>query len=138
VTDHDLQATVIVVDDDPSIRRALRRALTAVGYAVRLFTSADEFVAAGPVQRPACLVLDVRMPGKTGFDLWETLVARGTDLPVIFISGHDDPASELKAAKVGAVRFLAKPFDIEALLEAVEQAIYLDVTRGTDTREGSK
>ena len=138
VTDHDVQATVIVVDDDPSIRRALRRALTAVGYAVRLFTSADEFVAAGPVQRPACLVLDVRMPGKTGFDLWETLVARGTDLPVIFISGHDDPTSELKAAKVGAVRFLAKPFDIEALLEAVEQAIYLDVTRGTDTREGSK
>jgi len=129
VTDHEAPATVIVVDDDASIRRALRRALTSAGYEAQLFTSADEFLAGGPVRRPACLVLDVRMAGKTGFDLWETLVAGGTDLPVIFISGHDDPASEIKAAKVGAVRFLAKPFDIEALLEAVEQAIYLDVKR---------
>ncbi len=138
MTDHGAPATVIVVDDDSSIRRALRRALTSAGYQVQLFTSADEFLAGGPVRRPACLVLDVRMPGQTGFDFWEKLVAGGTDLPVLFISGHDDPATEIRAAMVGAVRFLAKPFEVEALLKAVEQAIYLDLTRGTDTRESNK
>ena len=124
--------TVIVVDDDASVRRALRRLLTTAGYRVQIFASVDGFLASGPMQRPACLVLDVRMPGKTGFDLYEILTARGMDLPIIFISGHDDPGTEVRAKKVGAVRFLAKPLDDAALLDAIERAIAIDRKRAVE------
>lgn len=124
--------TIFVVDDDPSVRRALRRLLTTAGYHVHIFASVDGFLAVGPVQRPACLVVDVRMPGKTGFDLSEILTARAVDLPIIFISGHDDPGTEVRAKKVGAVRFLAKPLDDQALLDAIERAIAVDRKRAVE------
>lgn len=115
-----------------------KRLLGAAGYEVSVFSSVDEFLASGGMNRPACLVVDVRMPGKTGFDLQEILVAWGTDLPVIFISGHDDPATEVRALKAGAVCFLAKPMDAEALLDAIDYAIRLDRKRGVQAEERSK
>jgi FixJ family two-component response regulator len=131
-------ATIIIVDDDPSVRRSLRRLLGAAGYRVSVFASADDFLAAGEPTRPACFVIDVRMPGRTGFDLYEILMARGTDVPVIFISGHDDPATEIRALKAGAVRFLAKPMDADVLLDAVDHAIRLDRKRVVEASGGAK
>lgn len=128
-------ATVIIVDDDPSVRRSLRRLLGAAGYEVSTFASADEFLESGSMDRPACLVVDVRMPRKTGFDLKEILVARGADVPVIFISGHDDPQTAVKAMKAGAVRFLAKPMDADALLDAIDHAIRMDRRRDVEAAE---
>jgi FixJ family two-component response regulator len=129
------RATVIIVDDDPSVRRSLRRLLGAAGYEVSTFASAEEFLGIGDIDSPACLVVDVRMPGKTGFDLKEILVARGIDVPVIFISGHDDPETEVKAMRAGAVRFLAKPMDAQALLDAVDHAIRMHRQRVVEAVE---
>ena len=128
---------VVVVDDDSSVCRSLRRLLGAAGYEVSTFSSADEFLESDGTERPDCLVADVRMPGKTGFDLQEHLVARGTDLPVIFISAHDDAATVAQAMKAGAVRFLAKPMDADALLDAVAYAIRTDPRRVVEAADGT-
>jgi FixJ family two-component response regulator len=114
---------VFVVDDDPSVRRALDRLLRSAGYQVRTFASAYEVLAEMHAGRPACLVVDVRMPGCTGLDLVE-LLRKAPDPPaVIFITGHGDIAMAVRAMKAGAVDFLAKPFDDVALLDAVAQAM---------------
>jgi FixJ family two-component response regulator len=128
---------VIVVDDDPSVRRALRRLLGGAGYEVSTFASADECLQSDALERPACLVADVRMPGKTGFDLYANLVAMGIDVPVIFISGHDDPATVAQAMKAGAVRFLAKPMNADALLDALAHAIRTGRRRVVEAAEGN-
>ncbi len=130
-------ATVILVDDDLSIRRAFRRLLSVAGYKVQVFGSADAFLASGPVRRPACLVIDVRMPGKSGFDLHDCLTASGTFIPTIFISAHEDPATEVRARQVGAAGFLPKPFAADALFEAIDRAILLDRRDHVEAGEGS-
>jgi FixJ family two-component response regulator len=116
-------ATVFVVDDDLSVRRSLARLLKAFGYRTETFASAREFLESARIDRPGCLLLDVRMPEVSGFDLFEDLKAAGHTLPVIFITGHGDIPMAVRAMKAGAWDFLAKPFDERALLGTIEQAI---------------
>ena len=113
---------ISVVDDDPSVRRALGRLLQAVGYRVEVFASADEFLDSAPIGRIACLVLDVRLDGMSGLDLQERLAAEQHRFPVIVITAHDDPATRLRVQQAGAAAYLAKPFDGATLLAAVAGA----------------
>jgi len=118
---------IFVVDDDPSVRKSLTRVMTSAGYSVEGFASARDFLAREPFVGPCCLVLDVRMPGLTGLDLQEALAGKGHRMPIVFITGHGDISMSVKAMKDGAADFLAKPFDVEKLLEAVERAVAKDV-----------
>ncbi|MGH7846361.1 MAG: response regulator transcription factor [Candidatus Binatia bacterium] len=115
---------VFLVDDDGSVRKALTRLIKSAGYRVQAFGSAREFLDAKPeTDGPACLVLDVRMPGLTGLDLQGELQAVNANLPIIFITGHGDIPMSVKAMKAGAVDFLPKPVKDTALLNAIEQAL---------------
>jgi FixJ family two-component response regulator len=113
---------ISVVDDDPSVRKALRRLLQSAGYSVEAFASGPEFLASDSPGRIACLVLDIRLDGMTGFELQERLVADRTAVPVIFITAHDDVRTRERVQKAGAAAYLAKPFEAAALLAAVESA----------------
>lgn len=118
------KATVYLVDDDPSVRKALTRLLAVLGYRVQSFESAEDFIRRWQREEgPACLVLDVRMPGLTGLDLQQELQNNGAILPVIFITGHGDIPMSVKAMKAGAVDFLPKPIQEQSLVRAVEQAL---------------
>jgi FixJ family two-component response regulator len=115
---------VFVVDDDASVRRSLARLLKSAGYEVALFASAVEFWDSGcPQQSPACLVLDIRMPGLTGLELQSRIRELNSSLAIIFITGHGDIPMSVRAMKDGAVDFLPKPFDDTQLLDAVARAI---------------
>lgn len=114
---------VFVVDDDASMRRSVERLLRSFGYTVETFATAQAFLAREPVEETACLVLDLRMPGIDGLDLQARLAARGDDLPLIFVSGHGDVPSSVRAMKAGALDFLTKPFDESLLRAAVERAL---------------
>lgn len=116
------ETLVAVVDDDFSVRRGLDRLLRSAGYRVETFASAREFLARSPSLRPACLVLDVSMPGQSGLHLSDALAAEQSGIPIIFITGHGDLAMAARAMKAGAADFLSKPFDDEVLLRAVERA----------------
>jgi FixJ family two-component response regulator len=121
-----VERIVFVVDDDASVRRSLTRLLKSDGYQVEVFASAAEFLASGRHQSnstPACLVLDLRMPGWTGMDLQKQLRAIHSPLAIVFITGHGDIPTSVQAMKSGAVDFLPKPFDDTQLLEAVARAI---------------
>jgi FixJ family two-component response regulator len=118
--------TVFVVDDDEGVRTALRILLESVGYAVALFASADEFLETYDPVQPGCLLLDVRMPEKTGPELQQELVARGAFLPVIFITGHGDVPIAVQAMQRGAFDFLQKPFSQDDLLARIAAAMTLD------------
>lgn len=119
-----LAPTVFVVDDDASVRRGLARLLKAAGYQVEMCSSAEEFLDSGRHQQsPACLVLDLRMPGLTGMDLQARLQAIQSPLAIVFITGHGDIPTSVRAMKGGAVDFLPKPFDDTQLLDAVARAI---------------
>lgn len=115
--------TVYVVDDDESIRRAMTRLFRCAGFLVRTFESADEFLAAPPSDDLACLLLDLRLPGISGTELQQKLLQRGTDLPVIILTGQGDVPSAVLAMKQGAVDFLSKPVDDDVLLGTVRQAV---------------
>ena len=116
-------ATVIVVDDDPSIRRALRRQLQILGFGVLDFESAEEFLASEPPTGDACLLLDVYMPGMTGIELYRSLVTSGRDLPTILISGRDDQQTRQMMRKANPIATLLKPFDEKKLLLAIRKAL---------------
>jgi FixJ family two-component response regulator len=118
-------STVFVVDDDDSVRRALTRLVKSAGYAVQAFASARHFLEYWRVTNEglACLVLDIRMPGLSGLDLQHELLASNTLLPIIFITGHGDIPTSVKAMKEGAVDFLPKPVKDKDLLNAIEQAL---------------
>ena len=121
-----LPSTVFLVDDDPSVRKALTRLIKAAGYEIRAFASAREFLESWrnlDEGGAACLVLDVRMPQLSGLDLQKELNTRETLLPIIFITGHGDIPMSVKAMKDGALDFLAKPVQDKALLEAIEQGL---------------
>jgi len=124
--------TVFVVDDDPSVRRALERLLRAGGLRVASFASAREFLASawGPFSEgeaaPGCLVLDVNLPGPSGLDLQRELSRAGLPIPIVFITGHGDIPMSVRAMKAGAVDFLPKPFEDEDLLGAVHRALERD------------
>jgi len=119
-------ATVLVVDDDASVRKALARLIQAAGWNVRTFASAREFLDQGPPEGPGCLVLDVHMPGLSGLDLQAELNCRNIRTPIIFITGHGDIPVSVKAMKGGAVDFLTKPFKVKNLLGVIQEAIKKD------------
>lgn len=117
-------ATIFVVDDDPSMRNGLRRLLKSAGYSVETFATAEDFLAFDKSGNdPECLILDLQMPGMNGLDLQEELVAQNRIIPIIFVTGHGDIPSSVKAIKKGAVDFLSKPFDDEKLFDSVEEAL---------------
>jgi len=124
--------TVIVVDDDQSVREALQGLLRSVGLAALLFGSVREFLAAPLPQGPRCLVLDVRLPGQSGLDLQDELHRAGCSLPIIFITGHGDIPMSVRAMKAGAVEFLAKPFRDQDLLDAIQVALERDGAQRAD------
>jgi FixJ family two-component response regulator len=129
---------VHVVDDDDSLRRALARLLRAAGFEVRDYASAGAFLLARPPEAPGCLVLDVRMPGPSGLELQAGLARDASPLPVVFLSGHGDVATSVQAMKAGAVDFLTKPVDREALLGAVRRALSRDADeRATRARRSA-
>ena len=118
---------VFVVDDDPSVRKSLKRLLASAGHGVEAFASAREFLARERHPGPCCLVLDVRMPGLTGLDLQEALLAAGRRMSIVFITGHGDVPMSVRAMKGGAVDFLTKPVDAKDLLKAIQRAVTKDV-----------
>jgi FixJ family two-component response regulator len=122
----DASATVFVIDDDPSVREAVCSLLQSVGLRVELFGSVAEFLAAWQRHGPACLVLDIRLPGRSGLDFQDDLARAQVHLPVIFITGHGDIQMSVRAMKAGAVEFLTKPFRDQELLDAIQAAIARD------------
>ena len=121
--------TVYLIDDDTSVRRALRRLLHSAGHEVVELTSADAFLSLPDPRRPLCLVADIRMPGLTGFDLQNALYAAGRRLPIVFMTGYGDADMMSRAMARGAVAFLAKPVDDEVLLKAIGDGLELDRER---------
>ena len=119
-------ATVFVVDDDQAVREALSSLIRSVGLKVDVSSSAREFLRKRAPGEPACLVLDVRLPGLSGMDLQGELVEVGNAIPIIFITGHGDIPMSVRAMKAGAVEFLTKPFRDQDLLDAIEYAIERD------------
>ena len=117
------EPVVFVVDDDRAIREATRSLLASAGFRVETFETAHEFLRARRPDAPACLVLDIRMPGLSGLDLQRELARAGAPLPIIFVTGHADVPMSVQAMKAGAVEFLTKPFLDEQLLDAIRQAI---------------
>ncbi len=121
-----LPPLIHVVDDDEPLRTALLRLLSASGFEVRGHASAGDFLMAPPPDRPGCILLDMRMPGPSGLDLQAALRERDILLPVIFLTGHADVSSSVRAMKTGAVDFLTKPVERETLIEAVTRALGVD------------
>jgi FixJ family two-component response regulator len=121
--------TVVVIDDDQSVREALQGLLQSVALPVELFSSVREFLDSNRLDAPGCLVLDVRLPGQSGLDFHADLVKANVPLPVIFISGHADVPMSVKAMKAGAVEFLTKPVRHQDLLDAIHRAIEHDRSR---------
>ena len=119
-------SSVYVVDDDPAMRDSLKWLLESVDFQVHVFESATSFLEESGGQRPACLVLDVRMPGMSGLDLQDELVRRGITIPMIMISAHGDVPVAVRALKTGAIDFIEKPFSDQLLLDRVRQALHND------------
>ena len=117
---------VFVVDDDPSVRRAIKVLLESVGLEVELFGSAKEFLLGRPADRPSCLVLDIRLPGVSGLDFQRQLAEAKINIPIIFISAHGDVRMTVRAMKAGAIEFLTKPFRDQDLLDAIQVALERD------------
>ena len=122
----DGEAMVFVIDDDESMREALKSLIRSVGLRVETFASAQEFLESRRPNVAACLILDVRMPGLSGLDLQRDLVERNIHIPIIFITGHGDIPMSVRAMKAGAVEFLTKPFRDQDLLDAIQQALDRD------------
>ena len=120
------QSIVYVVDDDGDVRNAMDTLLRSVGLRVRTFTSATEFLRAKLLDAPACLLLDVRMPGMSGVDLQSEMTKGNVDIPIIFITGHADVGMAVKVMKAGAVEFLTKPFHDQDLLDSIQHAVERD------------
>ena len=126
---------VFVVDDDQSVRDALRRLITSVGMTVEVFPTAQAFLSAPRGDAPGCLVLDVRLPGLSGLDLQRELANTHATLPIIFLTGHGDIPMSVQAMKAGAIEFLTKPFRGQDLLDAIRHAIDRDRAARTERHE---
>ncbi len=120
---------IVVIDDDASVRKALDNLFKSVGFDVELFTSPQEFLQSERADRPGCIVLDVRFPGRSGLDMQRDLANAEAQLPIIFITGYGDIPMSVRAMKAGAVEFLTKPFRDQDLLDAVRTAIERDRKR---------
>ncbi len=119
-------STVIVIDDDPAVREAIGSLLRSVGLQATLLASVDEFLKTGRPAGPTCLVLDVRLPGRSGLDFQRELAAARLWLPIIFITGHGDIPMSVTAMKGGAIEFLTKPFRDQDLLDAIQLGLARD------------
>ena len=120
---------VFVVDDDPSVRRSIKRLIGSVGLQVELFGSAQEFLLSKRPDAPSCLVLDIRLPGISGLDFQHELAEANIHIPIIFITAHGDIPMTVRAMKAGAVEFLTKPFREQDLLDAIQVALERDRAR---------
>jgi FixJ family two-component response regulator len=128
-------ATVIIVDDDPDIRDSLRSLLRSVGLEVKALESLPEFLELSRPEGPTCLVLDVRLPGRSGLDFQRELLAADIRIPIIFITGHGDIRMSVQAMKSGALEFLTKPFRDQDLLDAIQVGLARDRERIKRERE---
>lgn len=120
------KAIVFVVDDDASVREGLGSLIRSAGLGVEIFASAQEFLTRSRPDVPSCLVLDVRLPGLSGLDLQKRMAEVNIEIPIVFITGHGDVPTSVRAMKAGAVEFLTKPFVERDLLDAIQQAIKRD------------
>lgn len=125
----DAMSTVLVIDDDPALRDSVARLLRSLGLDAQLFASISDFLGSAPPDGPTCLVLDVRLPGKSGLDLQRELAAANRELPIVFITGHGDIPMSVQAMKGGAIEFLTKPFRDQELLDAIQLGLSRDRTR---------
>jgi FixJ family two-component response regulator len=131
------ETTIYIVDDDPSIRTSLARLMRSVDLRAETFSSAQEFLERRPLDEPACMVLDIKMPGQTGLELQQELAAEGFDLPIIFLTGHGNVPVSVTAMKGGALDFLEKPVDDQDLLDAIGRAIDRSTRTRTERSERS-
>ncbi len=118
--------TVVIIDDDPAIRELIGALLRSIGLQAKLLASVDEFLKAGRPDGPTCLVLDVRLPGRSGLDFQRELAAANIRLPIIFITGYGDIPMSVTAMKGGAIEFLTKPFRDQDLLDAIQLGLARD------------
>jgi FixJ family two-component response regulator len=126
------QPVVFVIDDDPSVRDALAGLLRSVGLEVQSFGSTQEFLQSTRPDAPGCLVLDVRLPGRSGLDFQRELAESSMHMPIVFITGHGDIPMSVRAMKAGAIEFLTKPFHDQELLDAIQLGIERDRARRRD------
>jgi FixJ family two-component response regulator len=117
------QTTIYVIDDDESVRKAFKRLLRSVNFEAETFASAEEFLKSQKPKKNSCIIIDIRMPGLTGFDLQRKLTAQGSRVPILVISASDDTQIREQARELGAVAFFRKPIDDQALLDAIDWAI---------------
>lgn len=129
-------ATVFVIDDDKGVRSGIKNLLESMGHRVEAYATTKDFLKAGVTNAPACLVLDVRLPGTNGLDFQRELQAAKIEIPVVFITGHGDIPMTVQAMKAGAVDFLPKPFREQDLLDAVQRALDRDRARNAQQQEG--
>ena len=116
-------ATIFIVDDDESVRRAVKRLIKVAGFKAKTFGSAREFIDSGHYQSAGILVLDVRMPGMNGLELQKYLTDYASDMPIIFITAHEDIQARRKALEAGAIDFIKKPFEDQTLLDGIQRAL---------------
>jgi FixJ family two-component response regulator len=114
---------VAIVDDDQLFRRSIKRLVRSAGFRVETFGSAEDFLERGDLDRTACAILDMKLPGMNGLDLQQRLITRPTRIPIVFVSAHDEAMMQANALRAGAVAFLKKPFDNSALLDALSRSI---------------
>ncbi len=119
-------ATIAIVDDDPSVREGLSSLIRSAGLQVESFVSAQEFLARPGAETPSCLVLDLQLPGLSGLDLQKRMAEAGLEIPIVFLTGHGNIPASVQAMKAGAVEFLTKPFDEQDLLKAIQEALDRD------------
>jgi FixJ family two-component response regulator len=133
-----VEQIVFVIDDDESVREALKSLIRSVGLSVQTFASAHEFLETCRPEIPACLILDVRMPGLSGLDLQRALTDANIHIPIIFITGHGDIPMSVRAMKAGAVEFLTKPFRDQDLLDAIQQGLERDRLRRSQQADNAE
>jgi len=113
---------VAIVDDDELFRRSLERLVRSAGFRVETFGSAEDFLERGDLDRTACAILDMKLPGMSGLDLQQRLMTTPTPMPIVFVSAHEEATSRANAMRAGAIAFLKKPFDNSALLDALNRS----------------
>jgi FixJ family two-component response regulator len=125
----DANSTIVVIDDDADLRASIGRLLRSLGLDVQLFGSISDFLKSDPPDGPTCLILDVRLPGRSGLDFQRELAAASRELPIIFITGHADVPMSVQAMKGGAIEFLTKPFRDQDLIDAIQLGLTRDRAR---------
>jgi FixJ family two-component response regulator len=125
-----MESVVYIVDDDDSVRRAMKRLIHSASMEVRTFASAQELLDSECPNQNACMIVDIKLQGMSGLELYEELRARGSDLPVIFITGFDSPETREEAKKAGPAGYFRKPIDDQALLDSIEWVLAKQSSKG--------